>query len=150
MPILEIKHGGFTTSLSSALQLIRERDDHLLLPFELRLDKKVILDKLGLVNEKYQRIIDRNFATLERTEEEREKCSGTKWQGGTGLHLKESFALSFDATHATVVNTSPYASNHQNGERVPRRPFMPVDEDGNLMPFMWSRIKTILDVHFEV
>ena len=103
-----------------------------------------------LVNEKYQRIIDRNFATLERTEEEREKCSGTKWQGGTGLHLKESFALSFDATHATVVNTSPYASNHQNGERVPRRPFMPVDEDGNLMPFMWSRIKTILDVHFEV
>lgn len=103
-----------------------------------------------LLSPAYSRLVRREFATLVRTEEERDRTKGTKWEGGTGAHLKDNFSLAYDANSATLRNNSDYASNHQNGEGVPRRPFFPVDEAGNLMPFMWERIRVILDVHFQV
>lgn len=92
----------------------------------------------------------RTVATLERTEEEREACEGTKWEGGQGQHLIDSFVIESDANSATLSNISEYASQHQLGEGVPRRPFFPVDEAGNLMPAMEARLVGILDAHFSL
>ena len=96
----------------------------------------------------YARLVERDLATLVRTDEERARCSGTKWQGVGGPHLKDSFEYAFDRNGCVLANTSEYASNHQNGEGVPRRPFFPVDESGNLMPFMEDRLKAIVEGHF--
>ena len=103
-----------------------------------------------LVSEDYSRTINRTFATLERTEEEREACEGTRWQGGEGAHLKDSFFTYGGSDSMSLVNICDYASNHQLGEGVPARPFFPVDENENLMPFMEARFETILNVHFSV
>ena len=103
-----------------------------------------------LVSEDYSRTISRTFATLERTEKEREACEGTRWQGGDGAHLKDSFFTYGGGDSMTLVNICDYASNQQLGEGVPARPFFPVDESENLMPFMEARFATILNVHFSV
>lgn len=103
-----------------------------------------------LVSEDYARHVRRDFATLYRTEEERKWCVGSKWEGGTGLHLVESFQVNIGNNFASLTNISEYASNHQNGEGVPRRPFFPVDVNGELMPFMESRLFEIADAHFQV
>ena len=103
-----------------------------------------------LQSEDYKRHVHREFATLYRTEEERQWCAGSKWEGGTGLHLVESFQVNIGDNFASLTNVSDYASNHQNGEGVPRRPFFPVDENGDLMPFMESRLFQLADAHFQV
>ena len=103
-----------------------------------------------LVSEDYKRHVRRNFATLYRSEDERENCMDSKWEGGQGAHLKDSFFSYGSGDSAGLVNISDYASNHQNGDGVPRRPFFPVDENGNLMPFMERRFSLILDAHFQV
>jgi hypothetical protein len=103
-----------------------------------------------LVSKSYARTVKRDFATLERSEEEREACEGTRWQGGQGAHLKDSFFTFGGGDSMSLANIADYASDHQNGEGVPRRPFFPVSEDGQLMPFMQSRIFQIADAHFQV
>lgn len=103
-----------------------------------------------LLSEEYAHLIDRNFASLERTEEERKACKDTEWEGGTGAHLKDSFFTYGDSDSMSLVNICDYASNHQNGEGVPRRPFFPVDENGDLMPFMEARLFQLADAHFQV
>jgi phage gpG-like protein len=102
-----------------------------------------------LLSENYKRVINRDFATLERSEEERSLCYGTKWEGGQGEHLKDSFIVYSDDSSASLTNFAPYASNHQLGEGVPRRPFFPIDETGELMPQMQKRILGIADSHFQ-
>ena len=103
-----------------------------------------------LQSEDYVRHVRRNFATLYRTDEEREWCFGSRWQGGTGLHLVESFQVNIGDNFASLTNVSEYASNHQNGEGVPRRAFFPVDESGQIMPFMESRLLQLADAHFQI
>ena len=107
-----------------------------------------------LLSESYKRVLRkasvRTVATLERDEDERDACRGTKWEGGTGAHLIDSFTIDCSGDSATLANTSDYASNHQLGKGVPTRPFFPVDEAGNLMPQMESRIFQLADAHFQV
>ena len=103
-----------------------------------------------LQSEDYKRHVQRDFATLYRTEEERQWCFGSRWEGGTGAHLVESFQVNIGDNFGTLTNVSDYASNHQNGEGVPRRAFFPVDESGQLMPFMESRIFQLADAHFSI
>ena len=101
-----------------------------------------------LQSEDYARHVRRDFATLYRSDEDRGWCVGSKWEGGTGAHLVESFQVNIGDNFASLTNVSPYASNHQNGEGVPRRAFFPVDELGQLMPFMEQRLFQITDAHF--
>ena len=103
-----------------------------------------------LLSKSYALLINRNFATLERTEEERDVCKDTEWEGGTGAHLKDSFFSYGGSDSMALVNICEYASNHQNGEGVPRRAFFPVDESGELMPFMEARLFELADAHFQV
>lgn len=103
-----------------------------------------------LVSKSYARTVKRDFATLERSEEEREACEGTRWQGGQGAHLKDSFFTFGGGDSMSLVNIANYASDQQLGEGVPRRPFFPVSEDGQLMPFMQSRFFEIADAHFQL
>ena len=103
-----------------------------------------------LRSEDYAHTVKRNFATLERSEEERELCEETRWEGGQGAHLKDSFFTYGGGDSVTLVNICEYASNHQNGEGVPRRPFFPVDESGQLMLFMEQRFFQLADAHFQV
>ena len=102
----------------------------------------------GLVSNDYVLTIGRDFATLFRTENERWLCLGTEWEGGTGAHLKDSFVVDFNSEFASLTNISQYASNHQLGEGVPARQFFPVNENGELMPFMVTRLNAVLDSHF--
>ena len=102
-----------------------------------------------LVSKDYARTVERDFATLFRTEGERSLCLGTKWEGGTGQHLKDSFVVEFNSEFASLTNVSEYASNHQLGENVPARQFFPVDENQELMPFMVNRLQGILEAHFQ-
>ena len=104
-----------------------------------------------LLSKDYIRTIGgRQFATLERSEEERERCEGTRWQGGQGPHLKDNWAITIDDSAGTLTNLADYASFHQNGEGVPRRPFCPENEDGSLADFMVARIYERLDDHFQI
>ena len=103
-----------------------------------------------LQSEDYKRHVRRDFATLYRWKEEREWCAGSKWEGGNGLHLVESFQVNIGENFASLANVSDYASNHQLGEGVPARPFFPVDENGELMPFMEARLFDLADAHFQV
>ena len=103
-----------------------------------------------LQSEDYARHVRRDFATLYRTEEERKWCENSRWEGGTGLHLVESFQVNIGENFASLTNISDYASNHQNGEGVPRRAFFPVDESGQIMPFMESRLLQLADAHFQI
>lgn len=108
----------------------------------------------ALLSESYmatlRRATGRTVATLERSEDEREACEGTRWKGGQGAHLKDSFFTFGGSDSCTLINISEYASNQQDGEGVPARPFFPVDEAGQLMPAMESRIFQIADEHFSV
>lgn len=103
-----------------------------------------------LVSEAYKRIIGRQFATLERTEAERQRAKGTKYEGGKGAHLKDSFVYEVTDDSASMTNTSPYADKHQFGRGVPYRPFYPIVKDGSrLMPFAEERQLEIVDEHFK-
>ena len=103
-----------------------------------------------LVSEAYKRIIGRQFATLERTEAERNKSKGTIYEGGQGAHLRDSFVYNVGDDSASMTNTSPYADKHQFGKGVPYRPYYPIVRDGSrLMPFAEARQLEIVDEHFK-
>jgi phage gpG-like protein len=103
-----------------------------------------------LVSDAYKRLIGRDFATLERTEAERAKTKGTKYEGGTGAHLKDSFVYEIGEDSASMTNTAPYADKHQFGNGVPYRPYYPIVKDGSrLMPFAEARQLEIVDEHFK-
>ncbi len=108
----------------------------------------------ALLSESYmatlRRATGRTVATLERSEDEREACEGTRWKGGQGAHLKDSFFTFGGSDSCTLINISEYASNQQDGEGVPARPFFPVSSNGQLEEFMEKRIFSILDSHFEI
>jgi phage gpG-like protein len=97
----------------------------------------------------YALLVERDFATLYRTEEERKNCAGTKWEGGTGTHLRDDFTYFFDSESAVLRNNSDYASNVQLGQGQPARPFFPVDENGDLMPFMQERLAGVVESYFQ-
>lgn len=97
-----------------------------------------------LKSEWYRKEIDRDFATLVMTEDERLKAHH---KGGP--HLIDAFVTTFDSNRASITNTVDYADKHQFGEGVPMRPFYPVTEDGNdLQSFMVDRMREILNLHF--
>jgi len=103
-----------------------------------------------LVSKDYARQVGRLFATLVRTEDERARCKGTKWEGGTGEHLKDAFVTEIRADSASFTNTLDYASKHQNGEEVPRRPFFPVESNGELSNLAKQRQIEIVVEHFNL
>ena len=69
---------------------------------------------------------------------------------GSEKQMFESFTVFADAQTGTLKNTAPYASFHQFGIGVPRRPFVPVEEDGIgiLTPYAEQQLQQILDDHF--
>ena len=105
-----------------------------------------------LLSESYKQALrgssHRTAASLVRTEAERKSLRGTKWEGGTGTHLKDAFVMQVGGDSASLTNTCSYASNHQEGEGVPRRPFFPVDESGELTDFAAQRQEQIVREHF--
>ena len=67
--------------------------------------------------------------------------------------LKAGFVVELSDSSATLTNTIDYADLHQFGNsyaKLPARPFYPIDENGNLTPYMEARLYAIVEEHFQI
>lgn len=67
--------------------------------------------------------------------------------------MVNSFVHTIGTDSATLTNMAEYASEHQLGDvanRLPARPYFPVDKDGQLTPYALEKLNQILEEHFQV
>ena len=66
--------------------------------------------------------------------------------------LRGGFVHEVTSESATLTNTVEYADSQQFGEsylKLPARPFYPIDEDGELTPYMQERLAGVVESYFQ-